>query len=169
MQDRIIGVLHKSQQVYLRELGFYTGEIDGIWGQKSHEAMKLWVESPKFGPANKKRGTGPIIPFERLPKGYSWGVLDGQRCVVKKNSLPQSFVMQELVNLMTQPAKKAKVSQNPQTTNVASVKQENLVVEPLAAEEAKTDNSVINPQQQNTANSILPNQNMKHQNGGNRR
>ena len=63
MQDRIIGVLHKSQQVYMRELGFYTGEIDGIWGQKSHEAMKLWVESPKFGPANKKARNWPNYSF----------------------------------------------------------------------------------------------------------
>ena len=169
MADRIISVLNKSQQAYMRELGFYDGKIDGIWGQKSRAAMTLWVNSGNFAPGNKKRGDGPIIPFERLPKGYMWEVLDGQRCIVKQTTLPKSFVMHELVNLLTQEAKSAKVAQNTQTTNAASVAQNSAEIEKPKTEGTKTDNSVINSQSSADTNSAKPNQNMKHQNGGNHR
>ena len=31
----------RTRQKYLKELGFYTGEVDGIFGSKTLEAVKL--------------------------------------------------------------------------------------------------------------------------------
>ena len=103
MQNRIDGLLLKSQQVYLKKLGFYSAKIDGFWGPKSKAAMIAYRESNLFFPASKRRGDGPFVPFEKLPKGYEWNILDGQRCIMEKNSLPASFAVQELVNLITKP------------------------------------------------------------------
>lgn len=126
MNDRIDGVLLKSQQAYLRKLGFYSGDIDGFWGPETKAAMVKYRDSDKFAPANKRRGDGPFIPFERLPKGFEWGILDGQRCVREVSHLPASFAMQELVNLILKPttAKVEKTAPAPvqveksQTTNL---------------------------------------------------
>ena len=159
MADRIIGVLQKTQQVYLKKLGFYDGEIDGIWNEKCCAAMEKWKNSGKFYPANKRRGSGPFIPFERLPKGYSWQLLDGQRCVVQDSTLPANFVMQELVNLiMSQTTKSTNLTntQNTQTTKI------------------EKDNNKIVAENENLYGKFamqkeVLNQNEKQNNGNNRR
>jgi hypothetical protein len=124
MNNRIDGILLKSQQAYMKKLGFYLGPVDGFWGEKSKGAILKWRDSERFSPANKRRGDNPFVPFERLPKGFEWGILDGQRCMMEKSNLPASFAVQELVNLIVQPttAKVGKMAedganaQNSQTT-----------------------------------------------------
>lgn len=103
LPDRIDGVLIKSQQAYFTKLGFYSGTIDGIWGPESKAALEKFRKSPKFKPANIKRGDGPFVPFERLPACFEWDILDGQRCILESTNLPKEFVFQELVNLLTKP------------------------------------------------------------------
>lgn len=155
MADRIIGVLQKTQQVYLKKLGFYDGEIDGIWNEKCCAAMEKWKNSGKFLPANKKRGNGPFIPFERLPKGYSWQLLDGQRCIVQDSTLPANFVMQELVNLIVPQTTKSTSSNNTQTTKI---EKDNKIV----VENENLDGKFAMQKE-------VLNQNEKHNNGNNRR
>lgn len=155
MADRIIGVLQKTQQVYLKKLGFYDGAIDGIWNEKCCAAMEKWKNSGKFSPANKKRGNGPFIPFERLPKGYSWQLLDGQRCIVQDSTLPANFVMQELVNLIVPQTPKSTISNNTQTTKI---EKDNKIV----AENENLDGKFAMQKE-------VLNQNEKHNNGNNRR
>ena len=155
MADRIIGVLQKTQQVYLKKLGFYDGEIDGIWSEKCCAAMEKWKNSGKFLPANKKRGNGPFIPFERLPKGYSWQLLDGQRCIVQDSTLPANFVMQELVNLIVPQTTKSTITNNTQTTKI---EKDNKIV----VENENLDGKFAMQKE-------VLNQNEKHNNGNNRR
>lgn len=98
MSNRIIGFLIKSQQYYLKELGFYLGEIDGIWNAECVDAIELFKLDAGFYPANVRRENTPFIPFERLPKGFKWEILDGQRCILKDSSLPYIMTIQNLVD-----------------------------------------------------------------------
>lgn len=98
MSRRIVGILIKSQQYYLKEKGYYKGKINGIWSEECQEAMDLFKLDPAFKPANPKRGNGPFLPFERLPQGFKWEVLDGQRAIVKDEELPYFMTIQALVD-----------------------------------------------------------------------
>lgn len=136
MQNRIDGVLLKSQQAYMKKLGFYTGAIDGFWGPTTKAAMVAFRDSAKFAPANKRRADGPFIPFERLPKGFSWSILDGQRCMLADSNLPSSFAVQELVNLMTEPTTAKVEIPAPAITKVENANQPAL--SPVISEASKT-------------------------------
>lgn len=99
MEDRIVGFLIKSQQFYLKELGFYDGEIDGVWGLNSRTAMEDFKKDPRYSPASLRRSSSAFTPFERLPKGFKWGVFDGQRGIIKEEmGTPYVFVVQKLVD-----------------------------------------------------------------------
>ena len=50
----------KAQQVVLKNLGYYKGEIDGIWSRKSIEAKLAFERSGKFNPGIPNRG----MPFD---------------------------------------------------------------------------------------------------------
>lgn len=58
----------KRQQLVLKHLGYYLGEIDGIWSTKSIEAKVAFERSGKFNPGIPSSG----MPFRfnvRLPEG----------------------------------------------------------------------------------------------------
>lgn len=98
MSNRIAGFLVKSQQYYLKTLGFYDGEINGIWNDACCEAMDVFKLDESFKPANVRRGNQPFVPFERLPKGFKWEVFDGQRGIIKADNLPYHLVVQQLID-----------------------------------------------------------------------
>ena len=98
MNNRIAGFLIKSQQYYLKRLGFYNGPINGQWSEACREAMDVFKLDDSFRPANPKRGNGPFTPFERLPQGFKWEVFDGQRGIIKNENLPYHLVVQQLVD-----------------------------------------------------------------------
>lgn len=98
MQNRILGLLIKSQQFYISQLGFYDGKINGVWDKNWEAAMELFKLDKRFFPANKKRNNGPFMPFERLPKGFKWEVLDGQRAIIKVSNTSYQMIIHELVN-----------------------------------------------------------------------
>ena len=50
----------KKQQEVLKTLGYYRGEIDGIWSRKSIEAKLAYERSGKFNPGIPNRG----MPFD---------------------------------------------------------------------------------------------------------
>lgn len=52
-------------------LGFYDGDIDGVWGPKCVAAMNLWQLEDSFDPALPNNGYF-FTPPSRLPKGLSW-------------------------------------------------------------------------------------------------
>lgn len=98
MSNRIPGFLIKSQQYYLSVLGFYNGEIDGRWNQECKEAFEIFKLDESFKPSNSRRGNGPFIPFERLPKGFKWEIFDGQRGIIKIENLPYHLAVQQLID-----------------------------------------------------------------------
>lgn len=97
--ERILGLNVKSQQLLMRELGIYKGAVDGIWGDLSVAAMNDFKSLPEYAPASPRRSNTPFLPFDRLPKGYKWEVIDGQRCILKVNAnTPHMFVVQGLID-----------------------------------------------------------------------
>ena len=52
-------------------LGFYDGDIDGVWGPKCVAAMNRWQLEDSFDPALPNNGYF-FTPPSRLPKGLSW-------------------------------------------------------------------------------------------------
>lgn len=81
----IMGLLVKSQQFYLRKMGYYHGEVDGWWGPDCQAALESWKSSPKdWAPANTEKDcTTSFIPFDTLPYGYRWEVVEGQRVMLQ--------------------------------------------------------------------------------------
>lgn len=60
------------QQLILRQLGFYTGPLDGIWGPVSIEAMKKFENRLElFRPARPKGGL-PFSDSDKLPRHFYW-------------------------------------------------------------------------------------------------
>lgn len=58
----------KRQQLILKHLNFYHGEIDGVWGRDTIAAMQAFERSPKFKPAYPSNGM-PLDPNAKLPYG----------------------------------------------------------------------------------------------------
>lgn len=54
------------QQQILAYLGFYDGEIDGIWGEESQKAMRLFESTYEFKPGDSTYGQ-PLCVFSNLP------------------------------------------------------------------------------------------------------
>ncbi len=60
------------QQMILKELGYYTGPLDGVWGPQSIEAMRRFENRVSdFRPARQTGGL-PFSAESRLPKGMWW-------------------------------------------------------------------------------------------------
>lgn len=58
----------KNQQAIMKALGFYDGQLDGIWGPRTIEAKQRWEFSGKFAPAIPNRGL-PFKAKDKLPGG----------------------------------------------------------------------------------------------------
>ncbi len=58
----------KYQQIVLKNLGFYKGEIDGIWSGDSIAAKQAFEFDKRFNPAIPNNGL-PFSTQERLPRG----------------------------------------------------------------------------------------------------
>jgi peptidoglycan hydrolase-like protein with peptidoglycan-binding domain len=123
MNNRIAGFLVKSQQYYLKQLGFYNGPVNGIWGEECKEAMEVFKLDESFKPANAKRGNGPFIPFERLPKGFKWEVFDGQRGIIQSDNSTYLLQVQKLVDGILELSEAADTSNRRNALDVIGVKQ----------------------------------------------
>lgn len=58
----------KNQQQLLANLGYYAGEIDGIWSTKTIAAKVAFERSGKFNPCIPNQGL-PFVTDQRLPEG----------------------------------------------------------------------------------------------------
>lgn len=101
MRTRIMSLQVKSQQYYLKEFGYYVGSIDGVWRDTCREAMRLFQQDLRYKPATKATDT-PFIPFEVLPKGFTWELIDGQRGILLETTLPRNFALEKLINAITE-------------------------------------------------------------------
>lgn len=61
-----------AQQLVLFHLGFYKGNIDGIWSQATIEAKKKFEADITFLPAYPNGGL-PFGERDKLPKGWRYG------------------------------------------------------------------------------------------------
>lgn len=139
--ERILGLNVKSQQLLMRELGIYKGAVDGIWGDLSVAAMNDFKSLPEYAPASPRRSNTPFLPFDRLPKGFKWEVIDGQRCILKVNAnTPHMFVVQGLIDAIL----------DAETTNTVSPTQETeSESEEAADEDPLDDNSNVSEEDSN--------------------
>lgn len=80
------------QQMILKELGFYTGPLDGIWGPDAIEAMKRFENRLDiYRPARPSCGL-PFADGARLPAGL-WFSRDGLVC---SDKVPEEPSQKEL-------------------------------------------------------------------------
>ena len=73
----IVKALIKSQQLVLKEAGFYTGPIDGFWTPECSQAMRSLAY---LGTGTQTHGN-PYCTGNNLPNGYVWAEVDGQPIV----------------------------------------------------------------------------------------
>lgn len=73
----IVKALIKSQQLVLKEAGFYTGPIDGFWTPECSQAMRSLAY---LGTGTQTHGN-PYCTGNNLPAGYVWAEVDGQPVV----------------------------------------------------------------------------------------
>lgn len=62
-----------AQQLVLFHLGFYKGNIDGIWSESSIDAKRKFEADITFLPAYPNGGL-PFGERDKLPKGWRYGV-----------------------------------------------------------------------------------------------
>lgn len=62
-----------AQQLVLFHLGYYKGNIDGIWSSTTIAAKRLFESDPAFLPAYPNNGL-PFGERDKLPKGWRYGV-----------------------------------------------------------------------------------------------
>lgn len=68
-------------QAVMMVKGVYDGEIDGLWGPLSQDAIRVWATDTSFDPALPTRGQ-PFTIGQKLPKGLSWRMKDGEQQIV---------------------------------------------------------------------------------------
>ena len=72
--------LHSSQQTALKQLGYYDGEVDGIWGPMTIQAKIKFERSGQFAPGLPSNGMpfikGHMLPFQLRWEGDSLVVTD---------------------------------------------------------------------------------------------
>lgn len=61
-----------AQQLVLFHLGFYKGNIDGIWSEATIAAKRKFEAEPSFLPAYPNHGL-PFGDRDKLPKGWRYG------------------------------------------------------------------------------------------------
>lgn len=86
----IVKALLKSQQLVLKEAGFYTGPIDGFWTPECSQAMRSLAY---LGTGTQTHGN-PYCTGNNLPSGYVWAEVDGQPIVAvnEGQDLGEKFV-----------------------------------------------------------------------------
>jgi len=81
------------QQEIMKALGFYNGQIDGIWGPKTIEAKKKWELSGKFAPGLPNFGL-PLSDRGPYPRGVYLdkvsGLLTCAQLEIQKQKLSQN-------------------------------------------------------------------------------
>lgn len=61
-----------AQQLVLFHLGYYKGNIDGIWSESTIKAKRAFEADPSFVPAYPNHGL-PFGDRDKLPKGWRYG------------------------------------------------------------------------------------------------
>lgn len=72
---------HAIVQAVMKVKGVYDGEIDGLWGLLSQDAIRMWATDTSFDPALPTRGQ-PFAVGQALPKGLAWRTLNGEAQIV---------------------------------------------------------------------------------------
>jgi hypothetical protein len=81
--------LIQSQQVILKDLGLYPGEIDGSWCKLSESAMAGFQHTAGFAGLKARPANQYFSPFEELPKGWTWAE-DGSEIFVDENGVAEA-------------------------------------------------------------------------------
>jgi hypothetical protein len=62
--------LIKSQQVLLRDAGFYAGEISGVWNPACQDAMRAFTGTAKAYPARLRENH--FSTCDTIPQSWRW-------------------------------------------------------------------------------------------------
>lgn len=88
------------QQEIMKVLGFYHGEIEGVWGPKSIDAKKKFEASPTFSPGIPKNGM-PFADHGPYPANitldYATGLLDHPQALAAREAAAKSAVVEAAI------------------------------------------------------------------------
>lgn len=80
-------IIEQSVQTALSQLGFYTGEIDGVFAERSQSAVAGLLQSQYGVGSERQEGQyNCFMPFEKLPNCMEWTEVDGYVVVKLKEA-----------------------------------------------------------------------------------
>ena len=88
--------LIKSQQVLLRDAGFYAGEISGVWNPACQDAMRAFTGTAKAYPARLRENH--FSTCDTIPQSWRWVGAGAELRLVRRDrpdtnySLPETTV-----------------------------------------------------------------------------
>ena len=122
------------QQLILKELGFYTGPLDGVWGPDCIDAMQRYENRlDLYRPARPSCGL-PFADGARLPSGL-WFSRDGMICSDKVPEAPSPKELEARVAFETKEARGSRRHKDKPAEVVAESAAP--AVDPLAETKAK--------------------------------
>lgn len=85
--------LIKSQQVLLRDAGFYAGEISGVWNPACQDAMRAFTGTAKAYPARLREN--PFSTCDTIPQSWRWVGAGAELRLVRRDRPDTNYSLPE--------------------------------------------------------------------------
>ena len=85
--------LIKSQQVLLRDAGFYAGEISGVWNPACQDAMRAFTGTAKAYPARLRENH--FSTCDTIPQSWRWVGAGAELRLVRRDRPDTNYVIPE--------------------------------------------------------------------------
>jgi hypothetical protein len=85
--------LIKSQQVLLRDAGFYAGEISGVWNPACQDAMRAFTGTAKAYPARLRENH--FSTCDTIPQSWRWVGAGAELRLVRRDRPDTNYSLPE--------------------------------------------------------------------------
>ena len=85
--------LIKSQQVLLRDAGFYAGEISGVWNPACQDAMRAFTGTAKAYPARLRENH--FSTCDTIPQSWRWVGAGAELRLVRRDRPDTNYFLPE--------------------------------------------------------------------------
>lgn len=85
--------LIKSQQVLLRDAGFYAGEISGVWNPACQDAMRAFTGTVKAYPARLRENH--FSTCDTIPQSWRWVGAGAELRLVRRDRPDTNYLLPE--------------------------------------------------------------------------
>jgi len=85
--------LIKSQQVLLRDAGFYAGEISGVWNPACQDAMRAFTGTAKAYPARLRENH--FSTCDTIPQSWRWVGAGAELRLVRRDRPDTNYAIPE--------------------------------------------------------------------------